>query len=667
MVSTTSTSALHVKTDRWAHVSSLFKMSVVGSTLAGFTLLSGLMVVVSYVSWNMGNQLNTSFQDLVKRGMVNVEVGNYLLESFSGVTATANSFAATTDRNALDARLREYEDAKYVYESDLVRASSMRHDNPETQEGNLAVALAWSQKAVANADSLVNAHATYLLTNEKIDNTVTQLSSLFQRLYPDIAVDHPQLATRLAMLVTDIQYLQSLALDAHDAQVKARIQSGLTSINRLSNGLSSAQLAMLNELTALVQESDIVGQIAQRNAVRLVAQQSKSDMEHQTGIGLTVYKLLLSQGYKSVLDGTFTAESTYNANITRLLVLFVITLAIAIVVSIAIPKAIRNPLKRVSGVLKRLSKGDLSQKANYRSHTEFGALSADLDNTIDNLRNIVNHISDTTDNINYAAEQNSQSAKDVSNSVQVQSRETNNVATALVELEASFNSVAQSTQDTTSIINEAKNLVQDGVNTIQDNNNIIQNLATKLTESSRLTANVASISDEIGGILDVISGVSDQTNLLALNAAIEAARAGENGRGFAVVADEVRGLAQKTRESTTVIGEMISRLQQAVEQSVQNIEECVKNMETGQQKNAEISASITRINTTIEDVFDKSQLISTASEQQKLTADEVSRNINEISQTTTETNSTAENLSDLSEQLKQLAHQQKEVVGQFQV
>ncbi|WP_339207919.1 methyl-accepting chemotaxis protein [Paenibacillus sp. FSL K6-3182] len=69
-------------------------------------------------------------------------------------------------------------------------------------------------------------------------------------------------------------------------------------------------------------------------------------------------------------------------------------------------------------------------------------------------------------------------------------------------------------------------------------------------------------------ILDVLNSLTKQTNILSLNATIEAARAGAAGKGFMVVADEIRKLADQSRQSIDVVGQITEKIRGEIDETV---------------------------------------------------------------------------------------------------
>ena len=96
-----------------------------------------------------------------------------------------------------------------------------------------------------------------------------------------------------------------------------------------------------------------------------------------------------------------------------------------------------------------------------------------------------------------------------------------------------------------------------------------EEIASTTQEIANNSKIIVESSSEIQKIMDALDDITEQTNLLALNASIEAGRVGENGKGFAVVAEEVRKLAEKSKhtvfDSTNKVKEIISRIRESNE------------------------------------------------------------------------------------------------------
>jgi methyl-accepting chemotaxis protein len=185
------------------------------------------------------------------------------------------------------------------------------------------------------------------------------------------------------------------------------------------------------------------------------------------------------------------------------------------------------------------------------------------------------------------------------------------VAAASEEASTNVQSVAFATEELSSSVNEISRQVQESAR-----------MATEAVDQARKTndrvGELSKAAARIGDVVELINTIAGQTNLLALNATIEAARAGEAGRGFAVVASEVKALAEQTAKATGEIGQQVTGIQAATQESVGAIKE---------------------IGATIERLSEISATIAAAVEEQGAATQEISRNVQQAAQGTQQVSS----------------------------
>ena len=239
-------------------------------------------------------------------------------------------------------------------------------------------------------------------------------------------------------------------------------------------------------------------------------------------------------------------------------------------------------------------------------------------------------VAESVQAIRAASSEISQGSNDLAARTERQASALQETVATMAEISATVSMNAQNSEQSRKLAAEALASAEDGGKAV----------ASVVTAMSGIEGS----SSRIAEIIQVMEEISFQTKLLALNAAVEAARAGESGKGFAVVAQEVRSLADRSRQASQQIRDLIAVSSREVGQGVK--------------LSGEAGEALTSIIDTVRRVAEIAPEIAAGSREQARSITEINKALNDLDAATQqnaalveESSAAAASLADQSAQL----------------
>jgi methyl-accepting chemotaxis protein len=360
--------------------------------------------------------------------------------------------------------------------------------------------------------------------------------------------------------------------------------------------------------------------------------------------------------------------------------LAVVAVALAVVGTVIIRRAVTRPLTEITRVTEAVAGGTSTISIPYgERHDEIGALARSIavfqetmqrnvelnrvvseegmargrrqEEVAAEIARFGNDIERTVTDLVTSAERMLGASANLADAADGASNRTAGAAMASGEASANVRDIASAAEELAASVEEINRQVAQS-----------STIAGKAVgEAERTNVEIKALDDaakRIGDVVKLITAIAEQTNLLALNATIEAARAGEAGRGFAVVASEVKALAGQTAKATDEISTHISGMQEATVRSVDAIAGIQRTIREVGEITETIAAAVTEQGAATQEIARSADI---ASKRTGDTADEVSR----VSEATDETRKEAATVKQVAESLGTVARSIRNQVDGF--
>ncbi|MCF8240948.1 MAG: HAMP domain-containing protein [Melioribacteraceae bacterium] len=328
---------------------------------------------------------------------------------------------------------------------------------------------------------------------------------------------------------------------------------------------------------------------------------------------------------------------------------------------------LERSVQNILAEMEKFANGDLTVHLETEREDQIGSLYNGFNNVVANIRNMIEKVREAVEATASASSQISSSSEEMAAGAHEQSSQASEVASAVEQMTKTITETSQNVNAVSNNAINSGNIANEGGKVVNETITGIEHIAKVVIEASETVQRLGGSSQKIGEIIQVINDIADQTNLLALNAAIEAARAGEHGRGFAVVADEVRKLAERTTKATKEIADMIKQIQSDTGSAVESINVGTTEVHKGKELAKRAGESLSEIINSSKKVIDDITQVASASEEQSVTAEQISRSIESINSVTQQTAAGIQQVASAAEDLNKLTENLHNLVAGFKL
>ena len=673
------------------------KITVATRVIGGFVAISALLIVISVVSLYNLNSIGSATEEVNDVALPTVAGSNALKASFLNMGRLTFESYIEEDLNGLKDKRASFNSAKDTFESEYKKLAQAVNNEPELKSTLNTVRESY-EAYITNVEAMYNNHQMYLDIRNTIqdrlgdaeDNADDASTYLLDFSDLDAVQRDPNLrraaeigsqleTSLLSLLTVSYEYIKTETLVRSQTlgnEVDLVVEKVVTQLSDMmqtaggrddSGTLDDINDLVNNAINAIKANDGVVQLHVDRLERRNDAEKALNASDSNIAQAVVALENLLNLADKKATHVESQVNGAITTGNTVVIVVVLISIAVAAIIGFATVRAITRPLYRVNELLTVASSGDLTHRLDDSAQDEFGLLARNCNTLIGNLKELITAINVRAEQLAAASEQTSAVTAQTTHSIQDQKSQIGQVATATTEMHSTSQLVVQNAEDTLSQIRHADAEAENVRQISLENKNTIEILSRDVQEAADVINKLHQDSASIGGILDVIRGVADQTNLLALNAAIEAARAGEQGRGFAVVADEVRTLASRTQESTQEINAMIEVLQAGAEKAVSVMNQGKEQTAACVAQTEKATQALDIISDAVHKAHDVSSQIEQSAREQNTVSQEISEKLETIVGIAEETTAGAQQTSESSHEVARLAEELQQSIRQFKV